>query len=174
MQNRFTGAVNVSDTHHDSSREQGLERFKHLFRGLLFEIDVPVGIRKASVSFGLCDIARAFAGGNDDSIRNLREKIANKLLCSVNSVRSAVHKYDGICGLFRTFAANDVPDVQRGGRFVCRKSVHNAAITFRQADIVEPQRTGIRMGFQHCGKSSFAINAESIGGGKRNRAVVRK
>ena len=96
MQNRFTGAVNVSDTHHDSSREQGLERFKHLFRGLLFEIDVPVGIRKASVSLGLCDIARAFAGGNDDSIRNLREKVANKLLCSVNSVRSAVHKYDGI------------------------------------------------------------------------------
>lgn len=74
MQNRFTGAVDVSDTHHDSSREQGLERFKHLFRGLLFEIDVPVGIRKASVSLGLCDIARAFAGGNDDSIRNLREK----------------------------------------------------------------------------------------------------
>ena len=82
----FDLAVDISDTHHDSSREQGLERFKHLFRGLLFKIDVPVGIRKASVSFGLCDIARAFAGGNDDSIRNLREKIANKLLCSVNSV----------------------------------------------------------------------------------------
>ena len=90
MQNRFTGAVDVSDTHHDSSREQGLERFKHLFRGLLFEIDVPVGIREASVSFGLCDIARAFTGGNDDSIRNLREKIANKLLCSVTIVRKSL------------------------------------------------------------------------------------